>query len=134
MSLDTVVGLFCAQRLSDPQRLAVVGQQECITYAELDSRSSKVADWLQSRNVGVGDLILVRAERSVEFVVALLGVLKTGAAFVPMDRHLPRARQEYIAAQCLASCVLATNSEDDGPLLSCEVTTVTQLLAAPISP
>lgn len=83
MSLDTVVSLFERQVRADPQRLAIVGLQERITYTELDRRSAKVAAWLHSRNVGAGDRVLIRAERSIELVVAMLGVLKAGAAFVP---------------------------------------------------
>lgn len=134
MSLDTVVSLFERQVRADPQRLAIVGLQERITYTELDRRSAKVAAWLHSRNVGAGDRVLIRAERSIELVVAMLGVLKAGAAFVPLDRQLPHSRQEYIGAQCLASYVLCTSNEDDGPLMGCEVITVEQLLDAPVSP
>ncbi|AZE49347.1 Polyketide synthase [Pseudomonas chlororaphis] len=131
MAMDTVVSLFNKQLLIGSSNLAVVGLGESITYAELDCRSSKVAAYLQSCDIGRGDLVLVQAERSIELIIALLAIVKTGAAFVPMDRKLPQKRKEYIARQCSASLVLSTNSNDRAPLLSCEVKSIKDLLAAP---
>jgi amino acid adenylation domain-containing protein/thioester reductase-like protein len=129
MKNETITNLFNRQLSLFPHKLAIVGFDEKITYAELDTRSSKVAAYLQSREIGRGDLVLVQAERSIELVVALLAIIKCAAAFVPMDRRLPQARKEYIADQCSAKLALSTHPEDQAPLGSCEIKTIADLLA-----
>ncbi|UII69228.1 amino acid adenylation domain-containing protein [Pseudomonas sp. HN11] len=131
MSPRTVLSAFNQQVAINPQRLAVVGLDQQLTYAELDRQSSIVAAQLQARNVGSGDLVLVQAERSVALIVALLSVLKTGAAYVPLDRGLPQNRKDYIARQCAASLVLCTQPDDQASLPCCEQATISELLAVP---
>lgn len=128
MLTDTVLDLFADRLAQDATALAVVTETECLTYAELDYRSSKVAAFLQSRTIGRGDYVLVQGERSIELIVAFLGVIKRGAAFVPMDRQLPYNRKAYIARQCAASIILSTQRHDVEPLPATEVITVSELL------
>jgi len=131
MKKETIASLFKRQVNNNPELLAIVSPIEKITYSELDYRSSKISAYLQSRNIGRGDLVLVQAERSTELIVALLAIARRGAAFVPLDRKLPKARKEYIAEQCSSKLVISTNKEDTHPLLSCDVKTVEELLAIP---
>ena len=131
MNAATVLSRFNEHVLNHPLSWAVVSQRERIHYDELDKRSSQVAAYIQSRGIGPGDRVLVQAERSVEYIVALLAVMKAGAAFVPVDRRLPQKRKEYIARQCEASLVLSTHAYDRAPLLECEVRTVQELLDMP---
>lgn len=129
----TVVSAFAQKVKVNPDRLAVVGQAQRLTYAELDHQSTKVAAGLQALKIGVGDLVLVQAERSVALIIAFLAVLKTGAAYVPLDRTLPQNRKEYVARQCGARVVLSTLADDRAPLPECTLTTVDELLAGPES-
>lgn len=129
MKKETVASLFRRQVTYNPDSLAIVSPTEKITYSELDYKSSKISAYLQSRNIGRSDLVLVQAERSAELVIALLAIVKCGAAFVPLDRKLPKVRKEYIAEQCSAKLVISTNCEDTKPLFSCDVKTVKELLA-----
>lgn len=131
MAGETLVSLFGKQARLTPEALAVVGVDRTLTYAALDRLSSQVAAYLQSLAIGPGDLVLVQAHRSVELIVALLAVIKTGAAFVPLDRQLPLARKEYIARQCNAALVLSTHPSDSWPILACRVETVAGILASP---
>ena len=131
MNTATVLSRFNEHAVNYPHNWAVVSQRERINYDELDKRSSQVAAYLQSREIGRGDRVLVQAERSVEYIVALLAVMKTGAAFVPVDRRLPQKRKDYMARQCEASLVLSTHVHDRAPLLACEVRTVQELLDMP---
>ncbi|MFH5206846.1 amino acid adenylation domain-containing protein, partial [Antrihabitans sp. NCIMB 15449] len=78
----TSVGITCAGR--------------SLTYAELDERSSQLARVLIDRGVGAEDLVAVAIQRSIESVVAVWAVAKTGAAFVPIDPEYPADRITYI--------------------------------------
>ncbi|WP_307797577.1 AMP-binding protein, partial [Actinomadura barringtoniae] len=67
-----------------------------VSYGELDRWSNRLAHFLIGRGAGPGRVVAVRMERSVELVVALLGVLKSGAAYVPVDPGYPSGRVEYL--------------------------------------
>ncbi|EPH43453.1 non-ribosomal peptide synthetase [Streptomyces aurantiacus] len=75
-----------------PDAVAVAGQEEVLTYEALSARSDAVAALLVARGVRRGDLVAVLLDRSAEMVAVLLGVLKAGAAYVPLDPELPAAR------------------------------------------
>ncbi|ADI12767.1 putative non-ribosomal synthetase (OzmL) [Streptomyces bingchenggensis BCW-1] len=90
--------LIAAQALRTPDAPALVFGGERLTYAELDSRSNRLARWLRRRGAGPERFVAVCAERSLELVVALLGVVKAGAAYVPVDPAYPVRRQEFMLA------------------------------------
>src|SRR5262249_7925908 len=79
-----------------PERSAVSAAGENLTYAELDAASSRLAARLRARGVRRGDLIGLRATRSIQTPVAILGILKTGAAYVPLDPAYPIDRQRLM--------------------------------------
>jgi amino acid adenylation domain-containing protein len=82
----------------NPDAIAVVFDQQRITYGELNRRANQVARELQSLGVRRGMLVGICMERSLELVVGLLGILKAGAAYVPMDPAYPKERLDYIIA------------------------------------
>ncbi|MER7757361.1 non-ribosomal peptide synthase/polyketide synthase, partial [Kitasatospora sp. NPDC097643] len=84
--------LFRAQVRATPDALAVVGPEASLTYAELDVRANRLAHALIARGAGPERLVAVALPRSAELVVAILAVLKTGAAYVPIDPEYPAAR------------------------------------------
>ncbi|MFJ8630152.1 non-ribosomal peptide synthase/polyketide synthase [Streptomyces sp. NPDC093568] len=90
--------LFGEQVGRSPEAVAVVCGEESLTYAELDAWSDRVAGWLRSRGVGRGSFVAVVLPRSVELVVALLGVVKAGGAYVPVDPEYPVERVAHILA------------------------------------
>jgi amino acid adenylation domain-containing protein/non-ribosomal peptide synthase protein (TIGR01720 family) len=83
---------FEAQAARDPQQLAVLFDEQRVTYGELNARANRLAHALRRRGVGPDVLVAVCAERSVELVVALLAVLKAGGAYVPLDPDYPPER------------------------------------------
>ncbi|MFE0729509.1 amino acid adenylation domain-containing protein [Streptomyces antibioticus] len=91
-------GERCVQDLVDetvlrtPDAVAVAGQEEVLTYEALGARSDALASCLVARGVRRGDLVAVLLDRSPDLVVTLLGILKAGAAYVPLDPELPAAR------------------------------------------
>lgn len=75
-----------------PKKVALIFQDRSVTYEELDGRSTQLAHRLRARGVGIESLVGVCIERSIEMVVALFGILKAGAAYVPLDPAYPRER------------------------------------------
>jgi amino acid adenylation domain-containing protein len=88
--------LFEARAARTPGAVALVFEGERITYAELDARSNQLARFLHRRGVGPEERVGVALERSPEMVVALLGILKAGAAYVPLDPEYPAERLAYM--------------------------------------
>ncbi len=98
--------LFEAQAERTPTALAVADEQQRLSYAELDRRANQLAWRLRREGVGCESLVAVCLERSVEMVVAVLGVLKAGGAYVPLDPSYPEARLRFMLADTAAEVVL----------------------------
>ncbi|MDI9701297.1 AMP-binding protein, partial [Burkholderia cenocepacia] len=79
-----------------PSATALVYGDQHLSYAELNARANQLAHYLRERGVGPDVLVAICAERSLEMVVALLGVLKAGGAYVPVDPTYPAERIEYM--------------------------------------
>lgn len=92
----TVDALFQKQVERVPDSVAVVGPKGRLTYRELDRLSNQIAHLLKKRHIGAGDFVAVCLDREPLMVAALLGILKAGAAYVPVDRFLPPERIERI--------------------------------------
>src|SRR5262249_54123317 len=80
------------------------------TYAELNRRANRVARHLESRGVGVGSRVGVCIPRSLDLLVGLLGILKAGGAFVPLDPSHPDQRLAFLIADSKVSLVLTQHS------------------------
>ena len=78
-----------------------------LTYGELDERSSRLAAFLRARNVGPETVVGILAQRSHELLIGLLGILKAGAAYVPLDPSYPADRLALMLAETAAPVVLA---------------------------
>ena len=98
--------LFEAQVASQPNALAVVSDQEQLTFAELNQRANRLAHLLAARGIGPESLVGLCMERSAQMIVALLGILKTGAAYLPLDPSLPRERLAYMLEDAKPAVVL----------------------------
>ncbi|WP_332847130.1 non-ribosomal peptide synthetase [Pseudomonas lactucae] len=90
--------LIAEQVRATPDALALVYGDTRLSYAELDARANQLAHWLQGQGVGPDVPVAVSAERSVELVVALLGVIKAGGAYLPLDPEHPRERLQGMLA------------------------------------
>ncbi|TRV75787.1 amino acid adenylation domain-containing protein, partial [Streptomyces sp. 130] len=93
---ETLPELFRAQVRTAPDATALVGGEVSLTYAELDARANRLAHALMARGVGPERLVAVALPRSADLVVAILAVLKSGAAYVPVDPEYPAARIAYL--------------------------------------
>ncbi|WP_075730848.1 amino acid adenylation domain-containing protein [Streptomyces acidiscabies] len=96
--MTTLVDLFRASAGRVPDGVALRGGGEEVTYAELDARSDRVARVLAGSGVGPGELVGAVVGRCVESVVTVLGILKSGAAYVPLDPAYPAERLRYVVA------------------------------------
>ncbi|NEV00163.1 AMP-binding protein, partial [Bradyrhizobium sp. UFLA 03-164] len=88
----TIIDLFHDQVMLSPDAEAIRFGDAMLTYRQLDERSNQMAAHLGSKGVGSGRIIVVFMEHSIEVVVAILGVLKAGAAYVPIDAATPKGR------------------------------------------
>ncbi|HEX8921087.1 MAG TPA: condensation domain-containing protein, partial [Pyrinomonadaceae bacterium] len=79
-----------------PEAVAVVYREQELTYAQLNRRANRLAHYLRSLGVGAETRVGLCVERSLEMVVGLLGILKCGAAYVPLDAEYPRQRLSFL--------------------------------------
>ncbi|MEI3801476.1 MULTISPECIES: non-ribosomal peptide synthetase family protein [unclassified Chitinophaga] len=105
----TVIALFNQQAALSPDRTAVVFKSDAITYDTLNRRSNQMAHYLLEQGVKPGDIIPVWIDRSIEWLVAVIGILKTGAAYVPIDPSYPLKRIQVILEDTGTSCVVTTS-------------------------
>ncbi|NEP88100.1 MAG: amino acid adenylation domain-containing protein [Okeania sp. SIO2C2] len=98
--------LFEAQVEKTPDAIAVVFEEQKLTYWELNSKANQLAHYLQKLGVVPEALIGICVERSVEMIVGLLGILKVGGAYVPLDPNYPISRLNYIIEDAKLSILL----------------------------
>jgi amino acid adenylation domain-containing protein/non-ribosomal peptide synthase protein (TIGR01720 family) len=98
--------LFESQVARNPDAVAVSFEDQHLTYAELNCRANQIAHYLQVRGVGPDSLVAVYMDRSLEMPVALLGILKSGAAYLPIDLLYPHERRAFMLEESEAKVVL----------------------------
>ncbi|WP_426481179.1 amino acid adenylation domain-containing protein [Chryseobacterium sp. R2ACT005] len=123
---ETLESLFRKQALLHPDKTAVVYQDQEITYRDLDEKSNQIANLLLSYGIKEGKYVPVWLDRSLEWVAAVLGVIKTGAAYVPIDPAYPAKRVEFILSDT-ATDIIITNQNLENLLSETERTKVFDL-------
>jgi amino acid adenylation domain-containing protein len=111
---QSVHALFEAQAARTPNAVAAGFQEQTLTYAELDARTNQLARALQARACRPGDLIGICMDRSLDLIIAMLGVLKAGCAYVPLDPSFPAKRLSFMMEDCGAR-VLLTHGRVSAP-------------------
>lgn len=102
--------LFAEQARQTPEATAVAFADEQLTYAELNRRANQLANYLRALGVGRGALVGVHLERSAKLIVALLGIVKAGGAYLPLDLAYPQERMEFMLADAKAPVLLTEKS------------------------
>ena len=102
----TFVQQFATRAQESPDRTAVLCGDEALTYEQLDARANRIAALLRSREARPGQLIAMFLDRSSEIVSAMLGIAKTGAAYIPLDPAYPAGRIANILEQAEPLLVL----------------------------
>ena len=106
----TVPELVATQARQRPDKTAVVADREQLSYAELDEGSGRLAAYLTGQGAGPGTRVGVYLDRSADLLVTLLAVLRTGAAYVPLDPVYPAARISYMLADAAVALVVTQDS------------------------
>ena len=106
LSSTTLHGLIELQAQRTPDAPALIFEGETLNYRRLNRRANKLANYLRKEGVVVGSLVGVCMERSVEMVVALLGILKAGAAYVPLDPDYPADRLRFMLSDAQVPVLL----------------------------
>lgn len=102
---------FTSIAKAQPEHTAVIADQATLNYSELDQRSQHVAQVLASQGVGRGDVVAICLPRSTDLMVAILAVMRCGAAFLPLDASYPVSRLEYMIEKTQAAVILSTSAD-----------------------
>ncbi|MCB5951766.1 amino acid adenylation domain-containing protein [Enterococcus sp. BWT-B8] len=119
-----IIKHFTAQVEKFPQKVALAGVDQSLTYVELDAESSKIASLIKEKNVGSA-LVAVIAARDIQTVTAYLGILKAGAAYLPLDPKNPKQRNKEIIEKSKSALLINFSVEEHDPDFS-----ITQLTSA----
>ncbi|MFI1104554.1 amino acid adenylation domain-containing protein [Streptomyces melanogenes] len=106
----SVADRFAEQAAERPEATAVLCGTTCLTYGQLNERANRLAHWLRQHGAGPETLVAVAMERSADLVVALLAVLRSGAAYLPLDPRSPAGRLRTVLDEARPCLVLT-----DGP-------------------
>ncbi|MCP4180513.1 MAG: amino acid adenylation domain-containing protein [bacterium] len=108
----TIIDLFEEQVVKTPQKIAVVFDDIQLTYKELNEKANIVGQYLRiNYNIQPDDLVGVLLERSEKMIIALWGIIKSGAAYVPIDPNYPEERVDFILKDASPKVVISNNSE-----------------------
>ncbi|WP_240147781.1 polyketide synthase [Luteibacter yeojuensis] len=108
----TVHGRFAAVARTHAERIAVVSDAACLSYADLDARSDRIARGLLAAGVEPGSYVALLMDRSVEAVIAIFGVLKAGAAYLPIDTRWPAERVAFALRDADVAATVADEAHD----------------------
>ncbi|KAA9159608.1 amino acid adenylation domain-containing protein [Amycolatopsis acidicola] len=133
---DPVHEVIARTAAADPDAIAAVCRGKELSYGELDRRAGILANYLRAHGIGPERIVAVAMERELDTLVALLGVLKAGAAFVVLDPAHPAARQEFMltdtgAPLVLTQAAVAGKLPDRAPAMICLDTQWDEIEAAP---
>ncbi|GGA41713.1 hypothetical protein GCM10010981_33410 [Dyella nitratireducens] len=111
---DLIHQLFEQQVERSPDAIALVFEDQSLTYAQLNAQANRLARYLIDQGTRPGDCIVTLLERNAALVTAQLAILKAGATYVPIDPQAPATRQAWIVADCAARWIL-TDANDAVP-------------------
>jgi amino acid adenylation domain-containing protein len=100
------VQLFREQVASNPNDTAIVAEGDCLTYQELDQKSDRLAHHLKTIGIKTGSLVGLCASLNSNFIVCMLGIIKAGAAYFPLDPAYPQDRLQHMIQEGNPSAIL----------------------------
>ena len=103
---ETIVDVFNLQVIKQPNEVALIHNTETLTYKELNNRANQVAHYLINAGIKKGDLVPICMERSILTVISIFGIIKSGAAYVPIDQTNPLDRISFIIKDSSAKLVV----------------------------
>ena len=103
----TISNLFEEQVEKSPDNIAVIFHDQKLTYRELNDKSNSLAHFLRdNKKIGRNDIVGIMCNRSLEMIIAILAVLKSGAAYIPIDPTYPKERIDYMLSNCNSKLLL----------------------------
>ena len=106
----TISQLFEEQVLKTPNNTAVIFGNEMLTFKELNEKANSLANYIRSQGIKTNDLVGFMVHRSLEVIVAMLAILKAGAAYIPIDPAFPSNRIDYMIESSKAKLLLTEKS------------------------
>lgn len=129
----SLVALFEEQAAATPAHTALIAGASRLTYHALNQNANQFANYLRLRHaIGPGTNVCLQMHRSEQLLVAMLGILKAGCAYVPIDHSYPTERKQYILAD--SACALTVDDACFGDFLAGQAQYDAQNLALPITP
>lgn len=113
-TVKSIIDVFRKQVLNTPHNIALRFNDDYLTYKQLDEKSDQIAYYLIHNKVQPKDAIALYLDRSLEMIIGMLGILKSGAVYVPIDIAYPKSRIEYMLKDCEAGYILTRQSYIDG--------------------
>ncbi len=112
---QTLPQLFSDQAARTPDHIAIIGPTlaltHCqLTYSQLNEASNRLAHWLLSTGVRPNTIVAIMIERSIELIIGIIGILESGAAYLPIDPQYPEERKQYILADSNTTLILTQHS------------------------
>ncbi|WP_264530605.1 non-ribosomal peptide synthetase [Flavobacterium sp. N502540] len=107
---QTVLDLFNEQVVSNPNYPALHHNGVNMSYAELDEKSNQLGHYLKKQGIGNEDFVAIVLDRSVEMLISIFGILKAGAAYVPLDEDYPQQRIDFILKDTAAKAIISKQS------------------------
>jgi len=107
---QTVLDMLQAQTAQHPTKNALVDGEKSLTYEQLQKRSNQIANLLREKGVKPGSPVVLYVEQGLDRIAGIVGILKSGAAYVPIDTEFPLSRIEYILSDTKAKHILSTGS------------------------
>ena len=108
-SKNTITYLLSRQAGLTPDHIALIFEDTQLSYRELDERSNRLANYLVRTGVGPGSLVMICIARSFDMITGILGIIKAGAAYVPVDPSYPAERISYIKEETGSNFVISNN-------------------------
>jgi amino acid adenylation domain-containing protein len=110
-SNETIVSQFYEQVKNAPNITALIHQEVDYTFSQIDAKANQIANYLLKYGIEKDDTIAINLPRGLDFVVAMLGMMKSGAAYVPVDVNYPIERQKYIIEDSKAKYVIVSDNQ-----------------------
>ena len=111
----TIVDLFERQVEETPDNIAVVFEEKQLSYRELNTRANRLAHYLMALGVGAETLVGICVERSLEMVIGLMGILKAGGTYVPLDPDYPAERLQFMLEDARVPVLLTQSALLEDP-------------------
>lgn len=105
---ETATRIFEKNVLKNPDKIAVVFEDEKLTYKELNEKANQVAHLIIQKNINEGSTIAIMIDKSIEFMIGALGVLKANCVYMPMDKSMPDERIKFVLEDSATKLIITT--------------------------